>query len=644
MADSTTKMHRSARPMILIGLGAALYFATMVFALYELDRQYFNVAKKDIILDNFREIFHIPVDLRANATQILFPTSPSTRAAAMSDLAQTIESVVKGPSGIYRFTLKDATGAVVYNYADNEKPERLNNWSNSLLIRSFSGRTDTRIYDPKQPESDSSPAGYLMAYYCTPPNYKPIESLTKQYRFYAACLACLWTLVFIFIYKYLLRPMRNVTAYLEDSRFGRPHLIPQARGILESSYNDMASQALLQQLVEKLNVLPRAGDGPEIRTRTIQRALDFVRDAFGAESIEICELAEHDAGYTITESHMSPQGASKTAGEILGKISDDQWHFTHTPEGTFTYYDRLGDGMLRITGRVPTSLPDINYRLGCISQACETIRRGLLTFRAYQQDIFRQRSEANIVLSRNLGHDLTNIIATSKLELMAVKQLIAHPESAVGQKGALIKESVQGLLDNTRFLQEIVNIYRSFSNVKRPQYERYPLNELVNEFLAAFEPSISSRVAIKRELGENLPSPILEPRLIKLALFNVITNALDAIKRNPRPDGVQSFVIVRTLYNPATSLYQIQIEDNGPGVRNAEGRLLMQGELDAIFQYGYSTKTEDSEGLGLSWVRSIMEDFHAGSARAENPVAGGARFNLALKSMESAEAKISSQK
>jgi signal transduction histidine kinase len=87
-------------------------------------------------------------------------------------------------------------------------------------------------------------------------------------------------------------------------------------------------------------------------------------------------------------------------------------------------------------------------------------------------------------------------------------------------------------------------------------------------------------------------------------------------------------------------VYQIQIEDNGPGIRDSEGRLLSPAEIQSIFEYGYSTKSESSEGLGLSWVRTIMRDFHDGKVSAENLPQGGARFSLILHSMERSEAKV----
>lgn len=197
-----------------------------------------------------------------------------------------------------------------------------------------------------------------------------------------------------------------------------------------------------------------------------------------------------------------------------------------------------------------------------------------------------------------------------------------------------------GLLESTRFLQEIVNIYRSFSFVKRPQYERHDLNEIVGQFLATFEPTVSNRIELARDLAPGIPTLILEPRLLKLALFNLLTNALDAMKRDPRADGAPPRITVATRHDPGTAGFVVTVEDNGPGIRDAEGRMMQPAEIEAIFQFGYSTKAERSEGLGLNWVRTIIEDFHAGRVAAENLHGGGARFTLVIHSMEASEAKI----
>ena len=270
------------------------------------------------------------------------------------------------------------------------------------------------------------------------------------------------------------------------------------------------------------------------------------------------------------------------------------------------------------------------------------MRAAFLGLRAYRQDMFRQRSEANITLARNLGHDLTNIIATGRLDLLAVRQILAAPAEGGQVEAAhaeLLQQSVQGLLETMRFLQEIVNIYRSFSYVKRPAYERHDLNELVSKFITVFEPTVSKRLEIRRDLQADLPSLILEPRLLKLALFNVLTNALDAFKRMNDAD-VQPRLTVSTRLDVAAQSYLIQITDNGPGIRDAAGELLDRARIDSIFQYGISTKADQGEGLGLNWVRTIVHDFHAGRVTAENLPEGGARITLLIRSMEASEARI----
>jgi nitrogen fixation/metabolism regulation signal transduction histidine kinase len=131
----------------------------------------------------------------------------------------------------------------------------------------------------------------------------------------------------------------------------------------------------------------------------------------------------------------------------------------------------------------------------------------------------------------------------------------------------------------------------------------------------------------------------VEPRLLKLALFNVFQNALDAFKRR---EGSETAVLDVTLqFDAGTETYQILIEDNGPGLRDSSGRLLSAGEAQRVLEYGFTTKGETGEGLGLSWVRTIMAEFHDGGVRAENRTDGpGARLFLWLKSMERSEAKV----
>jgi signal transduction histidine kinase len=649
MADSITKARRSLWPFGIVATGTLTYFLTLFLVLYVLDRQIYTTKKLEIIRDNFYRIFDLPDSLNQTAHGVLFNASPADRKSAERDLQHLMDAIVNSPSSMYRMELHDVSDAIVASADAHAKVSRFNTWRNSLFLRNFSGRTSQLVREGGQ-------RGLLVGYYTSPVDYAPIEQLTSKYRLLAGLLVALWSAVYAYIYRKLLRPVRNVTAYLERSRDGAPQLILGSREHLESAYNKLATRALLQLIEERLSspMRPSADGQPEDRSVAVASALTVMSDAFALRKLYAAEIAltgdEIVSHEIFSPGEMSTVSKEQLVAELT-RLSPDG-HVSRLPEegsfliegDAFRYGTMLSGGScLLLHGELDRSVHGFKQRVDGLERSCSVLRRGFLAYKAYREGIIRQRSEANIVLSRNLGHDLTNIIATSKLDLMAVRRLLDTPTSSnnPGIRAELLQESIRGLLDNTRFLQEIVNIYRSFSHVKRPQYERRDLRGLVEEFLNAFEPSVSSRIAIRRELDAPMPAPIVEPRLLKLALFNVLTNALDALRRNP-PDDREPMVLVRTGYDEATRLYRVVIEDNGPGIRDETGRPLGPAELQAIFEYGYSTKSESNEGLGLSWVRTIMTDFHDGAVLAENVDQGGARFTLQLHSMERSEAKVGS--
>ena len=254
---------------------------------------------------------------------------------------------------------------------------------------------------------------------------------------------------------------------------------------------------------------------------------------------------------------------------------------------------------------------------------------------ADSRELMREKSESNINLSRNLGHDLTNIIATNRLELMTVSQILkGDPKTWLDspRKAEILKDSVERLLDNARGLQEIVNLYRAYEYLKSPRYESYDLNRLIEEIVGVFRLSMSVPVEVSRDLAPDLPVTRVEPRLLKLAIFNLLSNAQDAIRRLPLSEQSNGKIFVQTLWNHDKNRISVKISDMGPGIRTPEGKLAGEEEIMRIFDLGYTTKADGGgEGLGLNWVRTILTDFHNGELRARNRPGGGAEFEFSLE-------------
>ena len=110
-------------------------------------------------------------------------------------------------------------------------------------------------------------------------------------------------------------------------------------------------------------------------------------------------------------------------------------------------------------------------------------------------------------------------------------------------------------------------------------------------------------------------------------MFNLFANSVEAIRQSGggEKDGVIAIATSRSEHGELT----IEVQDNGTGILNEKGEPAGVDEIDRIFALGYSSgDSEEGEGLGLSWVRTIVQEVHGGSIRVENAPGAGARFIL----------------
>jgi signal transduction histidine kinase len=289
----------------------------------------------------------------------------------------------------------------------------------------------------------------------------------------------------------------------------------------------------------------------------------------------------------------------------------------------------------------------LDWEIVTAGRVLTSIEALLAHFALLRDQLARERSEANVSLARNLGHDLTNVIATTKLDVGALATIAEQGPDRLGQSGRweLLEETVDSLRNNVSAMQEVVNIYRSFSYLRRPKFEECDVHTLVAEVADVLLLSTSLDVEIDLSGAPNATTvgagaePVLaeiEPRLLKLALFNLLTNSLEALKRRDtlppddpaRAGAARPRIAIRA--EAAGERCRLVVEDNGTGFRDAEGALLTEAALDKVFHLGFTTKSAEGEGLGLNWVWTIVHDIHGGAIHPEQATPGGARFVLEL--------------
>jgi signal transduction histidine kinase len=132
-------------------------------------------------------------------------------------------------------------------------------------------------------------------------------------------------------------------------------------------------------------------------------------------------------------------------------------------------------------------------------------------------------------------------------------------------------------------------------------------------------------LVIAPEVG--MARPVLAQRIMLLqVLGNVLTNAAESIRRAGRARGTVH-VGAELETTDGRPMLHIRLADDGAGIA--------PGDLERIFQRGFTTKGRGHGGLGLHWCANVVAEMQ-GRLYAES--AGpdqGACFHLILPYSES---------
>jgi nitrogen-specific signal transduction histidine kinase/ActR/RegA family two-component response regulator len=210
-----------------------------------------------------------------------------------------------------------------------------------------------------------------------------------------------------------------------------------------------------------------------------------------------------------------------------------------------------------------------------------------------------------------LAHELNQPLAAILGNAQAALRLMERGSPDPREFRAIFNDIVA---DNRR----AVEILRSMrSELKRGVTENktLPLNDLIKEILPVVRnDSLVKNVSIELDLGVSLPSIAGDRIQLQQVVFNLIFNALEAIKTSERPGKL----ILRTRH--AGGEVVLDVVDSGTGIPNER--------LNSIFDPLVTTKAE-ALGMGLPLSRSIVIR-HNGRLWAENNIDGGATFHVAL--------------
>ncbi|MEC7754558.1 MULTISPECIES: ATP-binding protein [unclassified Roseivirga] len=228
----------------------------------------------------------------------------------------------------------------------------------------------------------------------------------------------------------------------------------------------------------------------------------------------------------------------------------------------------------------------------------------------------RKQAEAELLLAeklsmtgkiaRSIAHEVRNPLTNLSLALEQLKDEVPeHLEDAelyfniIGRNARRIEELISGLLES--------------SKPKALSLENSQVNEVVKAAVQMVEDRINlQQMKLELQLHEGLPAVALDKDQMKMALVNLMINAIEAMKAG---EGV---LRVSTLQQQQHIL--IHIEDNGKGISKENQKKL----FDPFF-----TAKKGGMGLGLTSVQNIVQS-HLGEIKVTSEEDQGTRFTISI--------------
>lgn len=228
-------------------------------------------------------------------------------------------------------------------------------------------------------------------------------------------------------------------------------------------------------------------------------------------------------------------------------------------------------------------------------------------------------------MSAQVAHEVRNPLHSIGLEAelaMDVSKKTSNPE---------LKQALASILQGVDRLEKITENYLKFSRLSVGDRAVIDLGEVLEKVLAAYGTSCeAARVKVDWRKGQGFRFPVLgDASLLEQGLGNLQRNSIQAI------EGSANRVILWTLDTLESGRQLIRIEDSGPGISPAI--------RESLF-IPFVTTRADGTGLGLPFVKKVVED-HGGEIRVVPSLElGGACFEIVLPAADEHHEQLGEKK
>lgn len=218
-------------------------------------------------------------------------------------------------------------------------------------------------------------------------------------------------------------------------------------------------------------------------------------------------------------------------------------------------------------------------------------------------------------LAAGIAHEINNPVAIMVEEAGWIEDLLEEEEFRESKSLKEFHRALEQIRTQGRRCKEITHKLLSFARKTDSRIHNVKLNQIIEEVVSVTAQRAKyAKVAIEKNLQEDLPCLRLSSTEMQQVILNLINNAIDAME----PHGGRIMITTRSDQNALV----VEVEDNGPGIPEAN--------LARIFEPFFTTKAVGKgTGLGLSICYGIIKKI-GGDIEVESHVGKGTTFRIKI--------------
>lgn len=210
-------------------------------------------------------------------------------------------------------------------------------------------------------------------------------------------------------------------------------------------------------------------------------------------------------------------------------------------------------------------------------------------------------------IARTIAHEVRNPLTNLSLALEQLKD-----EVPVEIEDAALYFNI--IERNTSRIGKLITDLLNSSKPKELKLVRQSLNDQVKEAVKLVKDRIKlMNISLEQNYAQNLPDIPIDTDQLKVALLNLLINAIEAMK----PDVGVLKVSTEIMNDTVT----IEVKDNGKGIS--------EEDQERLFEPFFTSKNEGT-GLGLTTVQNIIHG-HKGYISMSSKLGEGTSFVIKLK-------------